>query len=96
MRIDWSARARRNLADIYEYLEERSPTAAARVRDAIWQEAQLLADYPELGRATRSPGVRQLVIARTPYIILYTANRSAGAVIILRVFHGAQVPPEDL
>ena len=55
---------------------------------------ELLADQPGLGRAGRVSGTRELVVARTPYVVPY---RVKGEVIeALRVYHGAQRWPERL
>lgn len=96
MQVQWSSRARRDLRDIYEYLADRNAPAANRIRSAIWDQAQLLADYPSLGRVRRSPEARELAIARTPYIVLYAVDRSSDTVHVLRVLHGARPWPEDL
>lgn len=43
-----------------------------------------------LGRVGRMAGTRELVIANTPYIAVYTTN---GVVVLLRLLHGAQKWP---
>jgi plasmid stabilization system protein ParE len=50
MKLRLTPRAARDLADIGDYLWERSPGATLRVRDAILQSLQNLSLFPELGR----------------------------------------------
>jgi toxin ParE1/3/4 len=47
-----------------------------------------------MGRQGRCAGTRELVIARTPYIVAYRIERLA--VVVLRVLHGAQRWPTAL
>lgn len=44
--------------------------------------------HPHLGRAGAEPGIRELVIAGTPYVVLYRLRGSR--IIISTVWHGAQ------
>ena len=63
MKLRLTPRAARDLADIGDYLWERSPGAALRVRDAILQSLQNLSLFPELGRKQEEEGVRKIVTA---------------------------------
>lgn len=96
MRVVWLERAEADLNDLFDYLLERDSTAALRVYDAIRDRVGLLAEYPGLGRPGRVAGTRELVIARTPYLVAYTIDRRIEAVIILRVLHGARLWPDEL
>ncbi|HEY3118137.1 MAG TPA: type II toxin-antitoxin system RelE/ParE family toxin [Chloroflexota bacterium] len=57
-------------------------------------QAARLGNYPNLGRTGRIPGTRELPIGRTPYLVVYTVDRSIDTVIILRVLHGARLWPD--
>jgi toxin ParE1/3/4 len=96
MRILWLDRAEADLDELFEYLLERDPQAARRVATAIREQVSRLADQPGLGRPGRVAGTRELVITRTPYIVAYTVDRHADAVIVLRVLHGARRWPDVL
>jgi toxin ParE1/3/4 len=95
MRVLWLDGAEADLADLFNDLLERNPRAALRVHSAINDQVRLLAEHPALGRPGRVPGTRELVITRTPYIVAYTADARIGAVIVLRVLHGARLWPDE-
>jgi toxin ParE1/3/4 len=96
MRILWLDRAQADIDELFAYLLERNPRAARRVYDTIRQQVNRLADQPQLGRPGRVTGTRELVVVRTPYIVAYTIDRDADAVVVLRVLHGARRWPDDL
>jgi toxin ParE1/3/4 len=90
----WRERAEADLNGAFDYLIERDPAAALRVYEAIRARVAMLADHPSLGRPGRVPETRELVVGRTPYIVAYTVDARRGAVVILRVLHGAQRWPD--
>lgn len=85
--VVWTQRARRNLNDIGEFIAEDDPAAAERTVRRIVESVSGLAFYPLIGRAGRVGGTRELVIANTPYIVVY---RVKERVEVLLVRHGAQ------
>ena len=94
MRVDWHPLARTDLAELVEYIATDNPGAAYRVHDEIRKQINLLTTYPEIGRAGRVRGTRELVVTGTPYIAAY---RLAGDVVfILRLLHGARRWPRAL
>lgn len=52
--IRWTAEAEKWLKDIYEYIAQDNSRAAARVVKGIYEKAQLLKNYPEMGYKYRS------------------------------------------
>lgn len=48
----------------------------------------MLIDRPEMGRAGRKPGTRELVISRTPFIVIYRLH--GERIELLRLLHGVQ------
>ncbi|ACI53389.1 plasmid stabilization system [Rhizobium leguminosarum bv. trifolii WSM2304] len=69
MRLVWTKRYLKELADINDYIGERNPRAAARVVNDIHSKTEkLLSANPFLGRAGEIRGTRELVIPATPYI----------------------------
>ncbi len=88
--IRFDPRAIADLAAIRDYLIERSPSGAERVRLHLVETFERLADFPFLGRPTDELGVRVLVLTRYPYLVFYAAV--ADEVVILHVRHGAREP----
>jgi toxin ParE1/3/4 len=77
MNIVWSREAVDDLASLRAYIAEDDPAAAQRIVLHIIQSVeQLLPDNPQIGRSGRVPGTRELVIARTPYIVPYRFQRT--------------------
>jgi toxin ParE1/3/4 len=85
--IIWTRPASTQLADLHAYVSHDNPSAADSQVELIGQAASNLADFPELGRPGRRQGTRELVVARTSYIV-YRIRLSS--VRILAVMHGAQ------
>ena len=48
--ISWTDEAQRWLQDIYEYIAADNPAAAARTIQSIYDRAQDLARFPEIGQ----------------------------------------------
>jgi len=88
VRLVWLAAARRHRASQIAYIAERNPQAALDMADAIRVATGRLADQPRMGRPGRISGTRELVVPRTPYIVIYQIE--ADIVRILHVLHSAQ------
>jgi toxin ParE1/3/4 len=74
-RIRWSHSARRDYRDVVEWLNDRNPAAASRIADAIENRLAMLAMMLRIGRVGRLEDTRELVIPRTPYLIIYQLER---------------------
>jgi plasmid stabilization system protein ParE len=90
MKLRFTSRATGDLAAIGDYLHERSPQAALRVRDAIIESLQNLVRYPKLGRQQTIGGVRKLVTRRYRYLVYYTVDDEVGEIVVLAVQHPAR------
>lgn len=86
--ISWTTEAQRWLEDIFEYIAADNPAAAERTVQGIYDRAQDLGRFPELGaRYTASPrNVRVLPYGH--YRIAYLLQDD-GSIDILGVFHGS-------
>jgi toxin ParE1/3/4 len=93
VKIVWLPEARRSRREQIAYIAERNPSAALAMADAIRLAVRQLADHPRLGRTGRVAGTRELVVARTPYVIIYAVD--ADTVAIIRVLHSAQRWPSS-
>jgi len=88
MMIVWSPLARARLREIRAYIALDKPDAAERLVTRIVAVVEVLRHYPHAGRAGAEPGVRELVVGGTPYIILYRVQPKR--VVISTIWHGAQ------
>ena len=86
--VVWSALARARLQQIRAYVAKDKPEAAARLATRIVAVVEALREHPYLGRAGAEPGIRELVIGGTPYLVLYRVQRRR--VTISTTWHGAQ------
>jgi toxin ParE1/3/4 len=90
MKLRFTPRAIENIAAIADYIRERSPSAAQRVRAAIYESLQDLILFPDAGRMQATHGVRRFVTRKYAYLVYYTVDEVAGEIIILNVKHPAQ------
>jgi len=88
--VRWTHSARRDYRNILEWLNDRNPTAAIRIADRIDGRLALLARMSRMGRSGRVEGTRELVISRTPYLVVYRFEEVADQILIVRLLHGAQ------
>jgi toxin ParE1/3/4 len=86
--IAWSPRALARLREIRAYVARDKPEAAERLATRIVALVEALKDHPYLGRAGSEPGVRELVVGGTPYLIFYRVR--AQRITITTIWHGAQ------
>ena len=89
LEIVWSPRALARLREIRAYVAKDKPDAAERLSARIVAVVEVLKNYPALGRAGSEPGVRELVIGGTPYIVFYRVR--GKRIVISTVWHGAQL-----
>jgi len=87
LRLQWRPRALADLEHVRASIAREQPAAAERIAGHVLASAELLTDYPQLGRAGRVPDTRELAIAGTPYLLIY---RYQGQIVtVIRVLHGA-------
>jgi toxin ParE1/3/4 len=94
VKIIWSPTAERNLDAIWEYIAQDNLDAADRMAERLRSAANILIESPMIGREGRLTSTRELVVADTPYILIYAPSR--GRIDIARVIHGAQDWPPRL
>lgn len=83
--LEFTRRAIRKIADAEEYIAQDNPQAAKKVAQYIYAAAESLESFPMLGRIGESAGVRELVLDKYPYSIVY--RLVAAKIIILSVVH---------
>ncbi|MCX5789717.1 MAG: type II toxin-antitoxin system RelE/ParE family toxin [Elusimicrobia bacterium] len=90
----WTQLALGDLENAYEHAAESNASAASGLIVQIRESVALLARHPQLGRAGRIEGTRELVVAATPFIVAYRVT--PARVEILAVIHGARRWPDML
>ncbi len=95
MIVVWSPEAIDDLSALRAFIGKDAPAAARRaVLGILTHVHEVLQRNPEVGRAGRIPGTRELVIARMPFIVPYRIK--ADTLQVLRVYHGRRRWPESL
>jgi addiction module RelE/StbE family toxin len=89
VKIVWTKRALEHLQSLHDYIAEDSKWNAALVAKRILEAVELLEKQPELGRVGRRLGTRELVIPKTPFVVIYRVR--GGALRLLAVLHGKQI-----
>jgi toxin ParE1/3/4 len=94
MQIIWRRTALNDLKTIRAFIAQDNTEAADGVSSAIRTTVMRLADYPDLGRAGRADGTRELAIPHMPYIVAYRV--AEGQVHILTIIHTSRQWPQRL
>lgn len=93
MKIVWSREARDDLLSIRMFVAVDNPIAARKLVSRIVDFTEsLLHTAPNSGRIGRVAGTRELIVARTAYIVPYRIKDST--IEIIRVYHGARKWPD--
>lgn len=87
-KIRWAREAEQWLREIYEYIAKDNPSAAGKVVSGIYDKAQLLSDFPQLGHKYREEPEGDIrILLYGHYRIAYIIR--GNTIDILGVFHGA-------
>jgi plasmid stabilization system protein ParE len=90
MRLRYTPRARSDLQAILQYIDQRSPLGAQKVKRAIQKTIELIGEFPEAGRRSGEPDARVLPAGRYPYMIYWTIE--GGEAWILHIRHARRRP----
>jgi toxin ParE1/3/4 len=88
MRVVWADSARLDFEKAMAFLKQHSPAGARRVGERILEAVGLLEQLPELAAASRHRGLRQLVVTRTPFLVIYRVHEDS--VEVRAVVHAKQ------
>jgi toxin ParE1/3/4 len=83
----WTEEALRWLEDIFEYIAQDNPDAAARTVRRIYERAQALIHHPEMGERFAGSERHVRILLYEHYRIAYLVKPER--VEVLGVFHGA-------
>jgi addiction module RelE/StbE family toxin len=92
MKLRWTRLALQDLRHLHEYIAEDNPSAANDMVVRIQDATQRLKNHPQMGRPGRVQGTHELVIAGSPYIVVYILRDSA--IQIVAVIHSAMRWPD--
>ena len=87
--ISWTAEAERWLREIFDYIAEDNPTAAASTVDGIFDRAQILKVHPEIWYRYEPIQDRHIRILPFGHYRITYLLKPEGNIDILGVFHGA-------
>jgi len=87
--IRWTREAERWLGDIHEYISADNPPAAREVVRGIFDKAQTLRDFPQMGQLYRAVDEGEIRILLYGHYRIAYLLRAPDTVDILGVFHDA-------
>ena len=90
MKVRYTRRALRQMTEILDFIEARSPSGAENVKRRLQGIIDLLADHPNSGRTTNKGSLRRFIVSPYPYIVFYRAD--ATGIVIHGVRHAARRP----
>jgi toxin ParE1/3/4 len=93
MKVRYTIDALLHIAAIHAYINERNPVTATRVIARIRSAAERLGETPQIGHLGAAIGARERVVVGLPYVIVHELNVSEDEVVILGIYHGAQLRP---
>jgi len=88
LKICWLEKAAIDLEEAYDFILFGNPPAAGNEINKVLEAVKRLSGNPGMGKAGRVAKTRELVVAGTPYIVIYRAK--GNRLEILRIFHGAR------
>ncbi|PIV91940.1 MAG: type II toxin-antitoxin system mRNA interferase toxin, RelE/StbE family [Gallionellales bacterium CG_4_10_14_3_um_filter_54_96] len=93
MIIAWLPKAIANRDELIDYIAEENLRAAIEQDSLIEAQVNHLVAHPEIGHAGRKKGSRELVIAKTNFVVIYRIRPTVKRVEIIRVLHTSQAWP---
>lgn len=87
-KLNWTRESERWLRDIYDFIAADNPKAAADVINGIYEKAQALKTFPDMGYRYEGSDQEVRILLYGHYRITYFKRRD-GDIDIIGVFHGA-------
>ena len=84
MAVNWSAEAKRDLADIVDYYEDRSPEYARALVRQIYESVGRLEQFPQMGRSVPELSLksfRELIVAG--YRVVYLVSKEEVDILVI-------------
>ena len=93
MRVRYTPRSRRDLEEMYRYIDRQTPASARVAKITIERRIQLLSEFPFIAPETDVASVYGLVIGQYPYTVYYRIERDE--VWIVHIRHERRQPWAD-
>ncbi len=91
MPIKWADSAHQDILAILEYFaEKQEKDIGQKILDRLFEALELLAKFPKAGRLGRVEGTRELLIPKSPYILVYTVTEQVEIVRLLYTRQGRE------
>lgn len=88
MNIRWTLPAANQLRNIFDYIANDNPGAAARTVQRIRKAIHQVARMPHAARIGRVAGTREITVPGTSYLVAYSVVENM--IHVLAILHGAQ------
>ncbi len=92
MKLKWTRLALQDLRHLHEYIADDNPSAASRMVTRMQEATERLKNHPQMGRPGRVQGTRELVIAGSPYVVVYILGDTE--IQIVAIIHSAMRWPD--
>jgi toxin ParE1/3/4 len=92
VKLRWLSNASLDLDEVFEYIADDDPDAAAGQLLLILESVEHLLDNPSMGRPGRVPHTRELIVSN--YVVAYRVKDQV--IQILRVLHQSRKWPDKL
>lgn len=89
--IQWLPLASTNRFEQLDYIAQDNPLAAISQDEQIERQVDMLMQHPNIGRPGRKKGTRELVISRTPFVVVYRVKGTR--IEVIRLLHSSQQYP---
>jgi plasmid stabilization system protein ParE len=92
MKLIVSQAAAADLARLHAFLIDVNLPAADRAAAALIAAVQSLDTFPERGRPSGTPNIRELIVpfGGSGYVLRYAYSAQADEVVVLRIWHGRE------
>ena len=95
MKVRWTEFAAVNWEQVFNYIAQENFDAAVRVAERVIDLTELLTVHPFAGRPGRISGTREMVIAESPFVLVYGVESPEEIIWIYAVYHGRRRWPSD-
>jgi toxin ParE1/3/4 len=89
--VEWLPLANKNRFEQLDYIAQDNPIAAISQDEEVEHQVDMLINHPQMGRPGRKRGTRELVISRTPFVVVYRVK--GKRIEVIRLLHSAQQWP---